>query len=419
MEAAKHFIKRCGVYILTFLKWIAVACVVGTVIGFVGTVFAVLIGFFTGLRADNPWILFTLPVIGVAIALLYRAMGVKEDEGTNLVLMSIRTHKKVPLNMAFLIFTTTVLTHLGGGSAGREGAALQLGGSLAAFLGKIFKFEEKDVHVTTMCGMSAAFAAVFGMPLTAAVFSIEVISIGIMHYSAIVPCVFASIIGFNISRGLGLAPENFAISGVPELGIKKLALVVVLALLCALLSIIMCQVVKKTGWLSRKLIKVPELRAAVGGVLIIALTFIVGSRDYNGGGMHIVMAALEGNAFAGAFVLKIIFTAITLGFGFKGGEIVPAFFIGSTFGCVVGPLLGLDPSFAAGIGLVAMFCGVTNCPLTSILLSIELFGSQGVLYFAAAVAVSYMMSGHFGLYSNQKLIYSKLKAEYIDREVGT
>jgi H+/Cl- antiporter ClcA len=383
--------------------------VVGVVVGLIGTAFSYVIQIFTGLRAVHPWILYLLPVCGITISLLYKVMGVEEDQGTNLVLMSIRTHAKVPLNMAFLIFTTTALTHLGGGSAGREGAALQLGGSVGAFIGKIARFGEKDINVITMCGMSAAFAAVFGTPITAAIFSIEVISIGIMHYSAIVPCIFSAIIGNRIANYLGIKFETFSMASIPALKIATFGEVVVLALLCAILSIIACQSVKKTAWVSRKLIKSPQLRAAVGGIIIIVLTLIVKNSDYSGGGMPIIAAAVGGRAGSWAFALKLVFTAITLGFGFKGGEIVPSFFIGSTFGCVIGPLLGLDASLAAAIGLVCLFCGVTNCPLTSLFLSIELFGAGPLLYFAAAVAVSYMMSGHSVFTAIRKLFIQNLK----------
>lgn len=152
----------------------------------------------------------------------------------------------------------------------------------------------------------------------------------------------------------------------------------------------------------------------MGGVLIVLLTLLVGSRDYNGAGGQVIEAAMEGTAVPWAFVLKMVFTALTLGAGFRGGEIVPTFFVGSTFGCAVAPLLGLDPAFGAAIGLIALFCGVVNCPVASIVLSVELFGGEGILFFALACALSYLLSGKFSLYSSQKIVYSKLEPKYID-----
>ncbi len=190
----------------------------------------------------------------------------------------------------------------------------------------------------------------------------------------------------------------------------------VLAILCALVSILFCISLRETGKFFRRRLPNPFIRIVVGAFIVIALTYLSGTNDYNGSGMSLVLKALnEGKAAPAAFLWKILFTAVTIGCGFKGGEIVPTMFIGSTFGCIAGGLLGLNPGFGAAIGMIAVFCGVVNCPAASVILSVELFGAQGLLLFAAACIISYMLSGYFGLYHSQKIVYSKLRAEFIDR----
>lgn len=383
--------------------------------GGVGTLFHLCMEWANETRIQQGWLIWLLPLGGAAIALLYRLCGMEQDQGTNLVITSVRSTQRLSFRTAPLIFISTFFTHLLGGSSGREGAALQMGGSIAYQIGRWIHLDEKDERIIVMCGMSAAFSALFGAPLTAAVFSMEVISVGVMYYAAIVPCVLASVIGFSIAHGFGVSPTFFLITGIPELGPASIGQVILLAALCGGLSVLFCKGLHCIGGLYRKFLHDSILRAVVGGVLVVALAYLVQTRDYNGAGMEIIQNAMQGQARPEAFFLKMIFTALTLGAGFKGGEIVPTFFVGSTFGCVVGGMLGMNPSFGAAIGLVALFCGVVNCPVTSIILSVELFGAQGLLLFAIACAVSYMLSGYYGLYSGQKILYSKLKPEFINQ----
>lgn len=401
--------------ITAFLKWTACACVVGTVMGLLGTLFHLCMEFANHTRTEYDWLLWLLPVGGAAIALLYRVSGMEQDQGTNLVITSVRSTEQISIKTAPLIFVSTFLTHLLGGSSGREGAALQLGGSVASQIGRWLRLDDKDERIIIMCGMSSGFAALFGAPLAAAIFSMEVISVGVMYYAAIVPCVLAAVIGFSIAHAFGIAPTAFSITGIPEVGVASIAQVVVLAALCAGISVVFCKFMHWTGGVYRRLIPNSIWRAVIGGALVVALSYLFCTRDYNGAGMHIIHNAMAGTARPEAFVLKMLFTAITLGAGFKGGEIVPTFFVGATFGCVVGGLLGLHPSFGAAIGLISLFCGVVNCPLTSLVLSVEIFGAEGLLLFGIATAVSYMLSGYYGLYSGQKIMYSKLKPEFINK----
>lgn len=402
-------------YTLTFIKWILISGITGTIGGIIGSLFHLSVEHATSYRINNSMILYLLPFGGLVIVFLYNLSKSHDQAGTNLVIDSVRKDGKVPATMAPLIFISTVITHLFGGSAGREGAALQLGGSIGSQIGNIIGLDEKDMHLVTLCGMSGVFSALFGTPLTATFFAMEVVSIGIIYYSSFIPCIVASIVAYGISLLFGLEPVRFTLNVIPEFTTENMIKVGILAVLCAIVSIIFCEALHKTNALFSKYIKNNYVRIFVGGVIIVILTLIVGCRDYNGAGMDIITNAINGNAKTEAFLLKIIFTAVTIGVGYKGGEIVPTFFVGSTFGCIVGGYLGLDPGFGAAVGLVALFCGVVNTLISSIILSVELFGAQEIMLFSIACGVSYMLSGYYSLYSSQKIIYSKLKAEYINR----
>ena len=404
-------------YCLTFLKWICIAVIIGIVGGGVGTLFYKAVTLANSFRKDYPFIIFLLPLGGLAIAGLYKLCKLKEDPGTNLIISSVRTKDHVPVVIAPLIFISTTITHLLGGSAGREGAALQLGGSIGGKIGELLKLNERDMSLVIMCGMSAVFASLFGTPLTAAFFAMEVISVGVIYYVGLIPCIGSALVAYKLSTFFGAKPEVFHIADyVPKLSVVSVGQVAILAGLCALVSIVFCLAMKYTHYKLKVTFTNTYIRALVGGCAIIVLTLIVGNQDYNGAGAHVIAAALEqGDAHWYSFILKIVFTAITIGAGYKGGEIVPTMFIGSTFGCAVAPLLGMPPQFGGAVGLIALFCGVVNCPIASIFLSIEMFGTEGLLLFAFACGVSYMLSGYYGLYSSQKIVYSKLSPKYINK----
>ena len=401
-ENAWHFLRA-------FLRWSLLAILVGAVCGLVGTAFHVCVNFATKWRGTLEWLLYLLPLGGVVIVWLYHRLGQSSSLGTDKLFTSIQDRTAVPVAMAPLIFVATFLTHLLGGSAGREGAALQLGGSLGSDIGRLLKLSEDDRRTLTMVGMGALFAALFGTPLTATVFVMEVLCMGHMVYSSFVPCIVASLTAFGVSLLLHMEPEGYVLAVVPGLNWLSALQVTGLAALCAALSVIFCAVMHVSGHSFKKWMKNPYVRAIAGGAAIIALTLLVGTRDYNGAGAQVIERAIEGEARPWDFILKLIFTAITLGCGYKGGEIVPTFFVGATFGCVVGPLLGMNPGFAAAIALVATFCGNTNCPVASVFLGIELFGGQAVPLFALACAVSYMLSGYSSLYHNQLIPEKELK----------
>lgn len=400
----------------TSVKWVIFALITGLVVGSIATMFHFSITIATMIREKTPWIIFLLPIGGLIIVRCYRMVKDEKELSTNSVLSAIHSNEKLPLKMAPLIFVSTVITHLFGGSAGREGAALQLGGSIGNGLGALFHFDDNDKHIMIMCGMSAAFAALFGTPMAAAIFSMEVISVGIMQYSALVPCVIASLSAFSVAQAFGVGQELFLVSHVPNFTIFSATKVTILAVLCAVLSIAFCVMLHQTEHLYKKLFKNPYLRVIVGGCLIIILTLLVGDQTYNGTGMHVIEEAMEGHVIPYAFLLKMLFTAITIGAGYKGGEIVPSFFIGATFGCLFGNIIGFAPDLCAAVGMASLFCGVTNCPITSLLISFELFGYDGMPYYLLAVAFSYMLSGYYGLYSSQRIMYSKYRTKYINRQ---
>ena len=401
-------------YIKTFLKWGIISIIVGLAGGAVGTAFHKSVDAVTDVRTQNGWLVFLLPLGGLLIVAMYKLCRVSTGIGTNRVIESVRTDKRVPILMAPLIFLSTVITHLFGGSAGREGAALQLGGSIGYQFGKIFRLDEKDMHLIVMLGMSGVFAALFGTPLTATFFALEVISVGVIYYAGLVPCLISSLVAYELARLCGTAPVHFDNVAFQPISIKLTASVVILGLLCAVVSIAFCTSIKKCELYAEKYIKNDYFRALTGGLIIVALTLILRTGDYNGAGMNIISSAISGTAKPEAFILKIIFTVVTISAGFKGGEIVPTFFIGSTFGCVAASFLGINPGFGAALGMIAMFCGVVNCPVASIMLALEVFGSEAILMFAVICGVSYMMSGYYGLYSSQKIMYSKLEAKFIN-----
>ena len=411
----KHKIAHNAHRALVSVKWVIFAILVGTIVGLCGSAFYFGMSYVTFLRTAHSWLILLLPAGGLVIVGLYHLFHDEKDTGTNLVISAIHSGDELPFRMAPLIFVSTLITHLFGGSAGREGAALQMGGSIGNALGRLFRFDEKDKHVMIMCGMSAAFSALFGTPMAAAIFPMEMVSVGVMYYIALVPCVISSLVAHGIAVSFGVSNELFLIGEVPAFGILSSVKISVLAILCALVSILFCVILHQTGHLYKKLFKNPYLRVFAGGCLIVLLTCLVGNQSYNGTGINIIENCINGTVRPEAFLLKMIFTALTLSAGYKGGEIVPSFFTGAAFGCLFGNLLGFSPTLCTAVGMTSVFCGVTNSPITSLLISFELFGYDGMPYFLLATAFSYMLSGYFGLYHSQKIVYSKYKTNYINK----
>ena len=394
-------------YIKVFLKWALLGILMGAIGGVLGAVFHHALHFVTHLRGEHSWLIYLLPVAGLSTVAIYRLKPLQRNRGTNEIIDATLDGKPVSILVAPAIFLATAITHLFGGSAGREGAALQLGGSTASMLARMFRLQEEDRKVMTMAGMSAVFAGLFGTPLTATLFCMEFESVGTVFSPALLPCFLAAYTASRISGMMGVHAETYLLETATALELPVLLRYAVLALLIALLGISMCWLFHKAEHLAKHHLPNPWIRVVLGGAVVTVMTLMAGDQRFNGAGMDMALAAVAGEADWYSFLVKMLFTAVTLAAGFKGGEIVPTFCVGATFGCVVGGLLGLDAGMAAAVGLVGLFCCATNSPLASIVLSIEMFGSANLYLFALICVVCFVLSGNSGLYASQIIEFSK------------
>lgn len=405
--------RRILIYVRALAKWLLVSGIVGILCGLLGSAFHIGVDMATSYRLEHRWLIWLLPVAGVLIVVIYAFFSV-QGQSTNSIISEVQSGKGLKLNLIPSIFLSTLLTHLCGGSAGREGAALQMGGTIGYETGKLLHLDDRDLRTATIAGMAAFFSALFGTPLAATIFAMAVISVGLLYHAALIPCLLASLTAFEVSGLFHVSPTHFVVSA-PVMDLLMLLKVSALAALCAFVSMLFCDFLHWTEHTMQKVFPNPYLRVLFGAAVLIALSLLFPSGDYNGAGSAVIHRAVEhGKASPFAFLLKILFTAVTLSAGFKGGEVVPSFFIGACFGCVVGPLIGIPAGFAAAVGLICVFCGAVNCPIASTFLAVELFGADGMLYYALACALSYMLSGYTGLYSSQRILYDKLKAQFID-----
>lgn len=401
--------------LLHFIRWTCISVVMGILCSLVGTAFGHSVAFSQSYFKAHGYMLYLMPVSGILIALIHKAFHQVGNKGTNLILESISSRETIHFSTLPCIFSSTVLSHLVGASAGKEGAALQIGGCIGNLLGDVLKMDERDKKVAIMSGMSGCFGAIFGTPLAAAMFGMEVISVGVAYYAALVPCVFSSFIGAYMSRRLGLHPEAFTILEIPDFHWNTAAYVILLGLLAALVSVCFCILLHESQKLYKKKIENIYLRILTASGLFMILTLIFG-RDYCGAGFNLVEEAMAGRVPYEAFLLKMLFTAVALGGGFKGGEIVPTLAVGASLGAAFGNLLGFAPSLCAACGMLSLFVGVTNCPVATMFMGFELFGFEAMPYFAVIVAISFTLSGYYGLYSSQKFTYSKTRTEFINRK---
>lgn len=404
-------------YIKMFVKWALLGLLMGALGGLLGAGFHHALHFVTHVRGMHTWLIFLLPLGGLLTVGIYRLTGLRKNRGTNEIIDAALDGQSLNPLIAPVIFLSTATTHLFGGSAGREGAALQLGGSVASMVAKVLKLKKDDRTVLIMSGMSAVFAGLFGTPLTATLFCMEFESVGTVFSPALLPCYLAAFTASRISLMLGVHPEGhlLATAAVLELGnIWRFAL---LAVLVALLGITMCYVFHKAEHLAHHYLPNPWVRITVGGALVTIMTLLAGDHRFNGAGMYMALKAVEGEADWYSFLVKMLFTAVTLGAGFKGGEIVPTFCIGATFGCVMGGVLGLDAGLAAALGLVGLFCCATNSPFASIVLSIEMFSGANIHLFALVCVICFVLSGHSGLYASQIIQFSKSELAVPGRKI--
>lgn len=370
----------------------------GVLGGFVGSLFSHVLSLVTSIRAASPWLILLLPIGGIATVALYRIFRMDDYGGTNEIIRCIEERCPIRSIAAPLIFVSTAITHLFGGSSGREGAAIQLGGAGASALADVFRLKHNQRTVFILSGMSAVFAGVFGTPLTAAVFILEFKLDKKVFPLSILPCFISALIAAKTSALMGTEKESAYLSSPLSIALPTVAKILVLSIGISILSAAMCFVFSKSKCLAKKLVSNPFLRSVSGAVAIIALTWMIGDMRYNGSGMNMAMNAVEGNADWYDFILKITFTAITLAAGFKGGEIVPTFCIGATFGCFLGSLLGLNTGSSAALGLIGLFCCATNSPFSAIVLGVEMFGPSVLPYGIFVCLITWLLSGKYGLF---------------------
>ncbi len=411
-DFVQHYKGSVLVSLQALWRWTLLAVCTGVLCGAIGTAFHLMVEVVTEWRTEFIWLLWLLPAAGLVITALYKVTGCT-GKGTNDVLRAVQDGTAVTPWLVPAIFLGTVLTHLCGGSAGREGAALQMGGSIGWNIGRVLRFNNYDCRTATVCGMAAFFSALFGTPLAATLFAMMVVDVGLMLTVAFVPGMLAALIAYGISLAAGVEPTRFVITA-PELSVAAVVRTAVLAMACAVVAVVFCQVLHFFEHRVPQLLPNLWLRAAVGGVAVVALSYLMGVGRYNGAGMGVIRdAVVLGKALPWDFVCKMLLTALTLSVGFKGGEVVPSFYIGATFGCVAGPLLGLPAGFSAAVGLVCVFCGATNTLVASIVLAAELFSGAGFELMALACGLSYMFSGYHSLYSSQGFRASKLFSEFL------
>lgn len=393
----------------TFLKWIVLGGVVGVLSGTASAFFLKSLDYVTEVRLNHGWLLFLLPAGGALVSFLYMRYGKNSAKGNNLILEQIREgNETIPLRMAPLVLFGTLITHLFGGSAGREGTAVQMGGSLAEGFGRLIKINALDRKILLMCGISGGFGSIFGTPLAGTIFGLEVIAIGLISHKALLPCFTASFVGDLVTTRLWKVHHtHYQVDVFPALDLVVLLKVIAAAIVFGLVSMLFSEL---THFLKRTftyIFKNPMLKSAVGGLIIIALVYVVGSRDYLGLGIPLISGSFETEMPPFAFLWKLIFTALTLGTGYQGGEVTPLFAIGATLGNSLAGVLHLYAPFLASLGFIAVFCGATNTPIACFIMGIELFGSTGAVYMFIACVVSFLFSGHTGIYTSQQIGVSK------------
>lgn len=404
-----HNVKaRHRTFLLTLTRWVLWGSLIGIIVGSASAFLINFNDFLTEVREANPFLLFLLPLGGIVIGYIYMYYGKGSRKGNDLVLEYIHHGQgEVPLRMGPIVYLCTFITQLLGGSTGREGAAIQMGASIAEGVNKLFKVDTIDRKILVISGISGGFGSAFGAPLAGTLFGMEAIVIGKTKYEALIPCFVASLVGHYVATAWGIQHEHFIIESVPDINTINLMKVIGLSIIFSFTSVLYSQLRHGVKRFSDKYLKNLMIRAFVGGIVIVALTYIIGSRDYLGRGLPMVQRAFEGDVPSSAFLWKIIFTAITMGTGFRGGEVIPLFFIGATLGNTLSNLIGMPPSFLAALGTIAVFAGATNTPISAFIFSIEMFEGKGITYFFMACLISFIFSGHHGIYASQKIYEPK------------
>jgi H+/Cl- antiporter ClcA len=392
-------------------KWLLLALAVGALAGTASAAFLFALDWATNTRAAHRWLLWLLPLAGFAVGWVYLRFGKEVEAGNNLLIDEIHDPKKIiPLRMAPLVLGGTVVSHLFGASVGREGTAVQMGGALADQLTRLFRLEAPDRRIVLMAGISAGFAAVFGTPLAGAVFGLEVLAIGRMRTNGLLACLAAAVAGDQVCLLWGVHHAHYAIPAVPPLATWPLAAVAAAGAAFGLAGKLFAAGTHAFGgWMKRRIAYAP-LRPLLGGIVVAGAGWFLAADRYLGLGIPTIQAAFLQPLPSWDFAGKMAFTVASLGSGFKGGEVTPLFYIGATLGNALAPLLHLPFPLLAGIGFVAVFAGAANTPIASTLMAIELFGAEIGVYAALGCVVSYLFSGHTGIYRSQRVGLGKHRA---------
>lgn len=385
-------------------RWSPVSVLVGILGGTASAVLLVSLTWATELREAHRWMIALLPLAGMFVGLMYQWMGSSVEAGNNLIIDEIHDPQStIPIRMTPLILVGTVVTHLFGGSAGREGTAIQTGASMADQLARPFGMDRRARRILLMSGISAGFASVFGTPLAGAVFGMEVLAIGDVSYEAILPCLLAAFAGDLTTRAWGVQHTVYCVTGAPMMSARGLLFAVIAGAVFGLAAMGFAELTHAVGRVAKRTIAWAPARPFAGGVLVAAAVFAMGTTKYIGLGIPTIVAAFGGRQPPMDFALKVLFTAVTLGAGFKGGEVTPLFYIGATLGNALSYVLPLPTSLLAGMGFVAVFAGAANTPVASTLMAVELFGAEAGAYAGIACVVSYLFSGHVGIYRAQRV----------------
>lgn len=398
------------------LKVISVSLCCAVVMGIISFVFLKMLGLSSVFREFFPYCIWFLPLSGMLTAFVYKRYGGESSKGNNLIIQSANEGVKVPKRLAFLTFIFTLLTHFSGGSAGREGTAVQIGGTLTSNVADKLGFKNEDRKIIILSGLSAAFGSVFGTPLAGAFFGMEVCCIGQLSVSAVIPCFLSSYLANAVTLLLGATHEVHKISAIPSLDIKSVLVFISASILFGLIGKLFALGVKYLKLLYAKIFKNTVLSALIGSVIVVLLIVLLNLNEYEGLSTWQQTTAFEGNANWYDMPVKFILTTLTLGAGFQGGEVTPLFDIGASFGGWYANMFGIEPSFLAAIGLICVFGSAANTPITTIMLGIELFGAEAVPYFVFASLISFITSGKSGIYSAQerklsKNIFTKVKQD--------
>lgn len=388
---------------------IVLGALVGVFCGAASALFLFVLAEVTSYRSEHELIVYLLPVAGLIIGVVYARFGASIKAGNNLVIDTIHdAGPEIPFRMLPIVLIGTVLTHLFGGSAGREGTAVQMGASLADYVSHRAKLDPELRHQLLAAGVAGGFGSVFGTPIAGAVFGLEFIVLGRIEYRALVPALIASIAGDLTTRGLGI--EHTIYPTVPHVALTPLLCLqwLVFAVAIALISIAFIELTHFLQRRGERHVKVLGLRMMIGGAVVVVLWKLVGTSDYLGLGVPMIVRSFNDAGVPGyAFALKLLFTAITLGAGFLGGEVTPLFFIGAALGGVLAPALGIPRELGAGVGLAAVFASASNTPLALSIMAVELLGSNVLPHVVIVCVIAYLISGHRSIYPSQRIARGK------------